>query len=119
MRRAAILVAVGFGCGIAVAANAASPYDGRWLGTAPEAGDCGVLTVNITVIDGKVVAGTVSGRHASPPIDWGFVRPDGFGKIQYSTQPTLTAILTFSGNQFTGLFPTHCGKRPVSGSRTP
>jgi hypothetical protein len=121
MRSAAMIKisVVALALAITVAANAGGPFDGNWVGTAPALGDCGVLTVRMTVLDGRVVSGSVAGNHGAPAIDWGFVQPNGFGKVQYSTQPTATAQLTFTGNVFTGWFPTKCGRRAVSGTRAP
>jgi hypothetical protein len=117
MRTAKILTVIGVIVTFAGGAHASGPFDRTWVGTAPEKGDCGILTVTINVADGKVVGGSVVGNHGAPPIDWGFVQPNGFGKVQYSSQPTSTAQLTFAGNVFTGWFPTMCGRRAVSGSR--
>jgi hypothetical protein len=118
LSKAGMLAAISIIGWYAACAHASGPFDGKWVGTAPEKGDCGVLTVTIDVVDGRVVSGSVVGNHGSPPIDWGFVQPNGFGKVQYSSQPTNTAQLTFAGNVFTGWFPTMCGRRAVSGSRT-
>jgi hypothetical protein len=49
-------------------ASSAGQYDGRWVGTAPEAGDCGVLTVTM-MIGSNTITGFVSGKHGSPSID--------------------------------------------------
>src|SRR5438067_1978308 len=65
------------------ASRAASPYDGKWVGTAPEAGDCGVLTVTIVVKD-NVISGNVSGKHGSPYIRSGTVGSDGTAQVNYT-----------------------------------
>lgn len=92
---------------------AAGTYDGKWVGTAPEAGDCGVLTVTLNVAS-NTVTGTVSGRHGSPAILPIEIGPDGVAQVQYAP---FQARVRFAGEQFQGSFQTYCGLRNTIGKR--
>jgi hypothetical protein len=96
-------------------ASAAGSYDGKWVGTAPDAGDCGVLTVTLA-ISGTTISGTVAGEHGSPSIKTAAVAADGSAHMTYGTQP-FEANARFSGSQFSGQFMTFCGIRQVTGTR--
>jgi hypothetical protein len=101
------------------AAIAAGPYDGQWVGTAPDAGDCGVLTVTLT-INGSAISGNVTGKRGSPSIQSGAIAADGSAHVTYSlgqNERSLEGNARFSGNQFSGQFATMCGIRQVTGSR--
>jgi hypothetical protein len=109
------LAAVCVCCGV----MAAGSYDGNWVGTAPEFGDCGVLTVTIVVHDNQIT-GTVNGKHGNPTIFPTAIGADGTARIMYMGQTTsFTASVRFSGDQFTGNFGTFCGLRAVTGKRSP
>lgn len=112
---AAILILVTV---VSVAA-AGGPYDGKWIGTAPEAGDCGVLTVTLTITN-NMIAGNVTGKHGSPSIQSGSVNPDGSAHVTYSiglSANPFQGTARFAGTQFSGQFMTVCGIRQVTGSR--
>ena len=100
-----------------VGSNAAGPFDGKWVGTAPDAGDCGQLVVTLVITDGKIT-GTVAGKHGSPPIDSGVVSPDGTAHITYSPRTNFQGNLQLSGDAFRGHFDTFCGTRETVGSRS-
>jgi hypothetical protein len=97
--------------------EAAGPFDGKWVGTAPDAGDCGPLVVTLNITDGKIT-GTVAGKHGSPPIDSGVVKPDGTAHVMYSPRTHFEGDVRFFGNTFKGSFATFCGKRETTGSRS-
>jgi hypothetical protein len=92
------------------ASAAAGPFDGQWVGTAPEAGDCGVLTVSLAIKD-SMLTGTVSGKKGSPPI---VTTSDGTAKVRYAQ---FEGSLKLSDAQFSGTFNTFCGMRSVTGKR--
>jgi hypothetical protein len=92
---------------------APGPFDGKWVGTAPEAGDCGVLTVTLMVAD-NLLTGTVSGKKGSPPIVATSLGSDGAAKVRYAQ---FEGSLRLSGAQFTGSFNTFCGMRSVTGAK--
>jgi len=95
--------------------GAPGPFDGKWVGTAPEAGDCGVLTVTIMVTD-NLLTGNVSGKKGSPPIVTTSLGSDGTAKVRYA-QFEGSLRLRLSGAQFTGSFNTFCGLRAVTGAK--
>jgi hypothetical protein len=97
--------------------GAVTSFDGKWVGTAPEAGDCGQLVVTMTISDGKI-SGTVAGKHGAPPIDSGTVEANGAAELRYAKQG-FRANVRFEGNAFRGNFDTFCGPRPTEGSRVP
>ena len=101
---------------VAGIARAASPYDGKWMGTAPEAGDCGVLTVTLFVKDGSITGGTVSGKHGSPTVHPAAIAQDGLVTLTYGP---FQATARLAGAQFTGNFQTFCGTRAVTGAQSP
>lgn len=101
----------------ASAAIAAGPYDGTWTGTAPDAGDCGVLTVQMTITDNQIT-GTANGKHGSATLEPATVGADGTVRVTYAGPMTsFGAAVRFSGDHFTGSFDTFCGTRAVAGSR--
>jgi len=108
------LIALTMGSAVA---SAAGPYDGKWVGTAAEAGDCGVLTVTLIVKD-NAITGTVNGKHGTPPIDSGTVAPDGTALVTYAPR-AFKGNIRFTGNRFIGNFNSVCGVRAVTGSRSP
>ena len=95
------------------ASAALGPFDGQWVGTAPEAGDCGVLTVSLAIKD-NMLTGTVSGKKGSPPIVTTSVGSDGTAKARYGQ---FEGSVKLSGAQFTGTFNTFCGMRSVTGKK--
>jgi hypothetical protein len=97
--------------------GAVTPFDGKWVGTAPEAGDCGQLVVTMTIADGKIT-GAVAGKHGAPPIDSGAVTANGAAELHYAKQG-FRANVRFEGNTFRGNFDTFCGPRATVGSRVP
>jgi hypothetical protein len=96
------------------ASAASGPFDGQWVGTAPEAGDCGVLTVSVAVRD-NMLTGTVSGKKGSPPIVTTSVGSDGTAKVRYAR---FEGSVDLSGARFTGTFDTFCGLRSVTGKKS-
>jgi hypothetical protein len=98
---------------VVLSAHAAGLFDGRWVGTAPEAGDCGVLTVTLLVTN-NVIGGTVSGKHGSPSINPVQVGPDGTAHVKYGQ---FQGGVRFSVDQFAGNFQTFCGLRDATGKR--
>jgi len=114
MRRFAAVIALGVNFSVA---SAAGSYDGKWVGTAPEAGDCGLLTVTLFVKD-NAISGTVSGKHGAPAIDSGTIAADGTALVTYAPGAAFKGNLRFSGNQFAGNFNSVCGTRAVTGSRS-
>jgi len=101
-----------------VLARAAGPQDGKWIGTAPDAGDCGVLTVTLVVAN-NMVAGIVSGKHGSPSFNPTPIAPDGTAQVEYGPTQHFKASIRFSGDQFTGSFQSFCGVRNTIGKRAP
>jgi hypothetical protein len=101
-----------------VNANAAGPFDGKWVGTAPEAGDCGQLLVTLVVADGTIT-GTVAGKHGAPPIESGRIATDGTAQLRYAGKQGFRANVKFVGDGFRGTFDTFCGTRATVGSRVP
>jgi hypothetical protein len=99
-------------------AFAAGPFDGKWVGTAPEAGDCGQLVVTLMVADGKIT-GTVAGKHGTPSIESGRVSADGTAELHYGAKQGFRAGIRFVGDSFRGDFETFCGARATVGSRVP
>ncbi len=77
-------------------AHAADQYDGKWVGTAPDAGDCGVLTVAM-VIGGSTITGNVSGNHGSVAINSGKVEADGTGTREIHKDPRLRGHIEIFG----------------------
>lgn len=101
----------------ASAATAAGPYDGTWTGTAPEAGDCGVATVQMTIADNQIT-GTLSGKHGSATIKPAAIGADGTAQVTYDgPMAAFGGAVRFSGDRFAGTFDTFCGTRAVTGSR--
>ena len=101
----------------ASAALAAGVYDGNWTGTAPDAGDCGVLTVQMTVV-GDQITGTATGKHGSATIKPAAVGADGTVRVIYAGPMTaFGGAVRFSRDRFTGNFDSFCGTRAVTGSR--
>jgi hypothetical protein len=96
--------------------HAAGPFDGKWVGTAPEAGDCGQLVVTLTITDSKIT-GTVAGKHGPPSIQSGDVAADGRARVLYADQQGFDGAIQFSGDNFRGNFKSFCGLRDVTGSR--
>lgn len=94
-------------------ASAAGPYDGKWVGTAPEAGDCGMLTVTMTITN-NAISGTVSGKHGGPQIEPASIQPDGTAWLSYKP---FQGSVKISGSNFTGQFNTFCGVRAVKGTK--
>jgi hypothetical protein len=105
-----------FGLLVITGSYAAGPFDGKWVGTAPEAGDCGQLVVTLTITDSKI-SGTVAGKYGSPSIESGVVAVDGSAKVQYAAQQKFDGAIQFSGGNFRGNFKSFCGLRDVVGSR--
>jgi CubicO group peptidase (beta-lactamase class C family) len=100
-----------------VSALADGRLDGKWVGTAPEAGDCGVLTVTIVVTNNTIRGGTVSGNHGYTFINPASIAPDGTAQIEYGLYGQAQTGIQFSGDQFTGRFRTVCGLRDTTGKR--
>lgn len=98
--------------------TAASPFDGKWAGTAPEAGECGQLVITMTITDGQI-SGTVAGRKGSPPILSGRVSVAGEAEISYAPSQGFKASIKFVKDTFAGRFDTFCGTREAKGSRSP
>jgi hypothetical protein len=99
------------------AAHAAGRFDGRWLGLAPAAGDCGVMTVSLVVTDDRI-SGTVAGLHDTEAIvEPALVSTGGTAQFALAGGLGFSATVRFSGLAFTGNFLSHCGLRVVSGSR--
>jgi hypothetical protein len=109
----AVVVAINI-AGASMACHAGGQFDGQWVGTAPEAGDCGILTVTLTVVDDRIT-GTVVGRHGIGYIAAAAVSPDGAAEVAYGG--TGKGWLKFSGNTFSGSFGSYCGRRDVTGAR--
>ncbi len=111
------MIAIGLvASSMAVTAYAADQYDGKWVGTAPDKGDCGLLTVTM-VIGGSTISGNVSGKHGSPRISSGKVEADGSARVKYGPTLGYEGTLRFSGDKFDGQFMTLCGLRDVTGGR--
>jgi hypothetical protein len=99
-----------------LSAYAADQYDGKWVGTAPDKGDCGVLTVTM-IIGGSTICGNVSGKHGSPTITSGKVEGDGTARVVYTATLSYEGTLRFPPDRFEGQFMTMCGLRDVVGAR--
>ncbi len=95
---------------------AADQYDGKWVGTAPDKGDCGVLTVTL-VVGGGTITGNVSGKHGTVTITSGKVEADATAHVKYTRTLGYEGTLKFSGDRFEGQFMTMCGLRDVTGGR--
>jgi hypothetical protein len=109
----AIVVAINVAAA-GVACHAGGQFDGQWVGTGPEAGDCGVLTVTLTIVDDRIT-GTVVGRHGTGYIGGATVSPDATAAVAYGG--TGRGSIRFSGNTFAGTFGSFCGRRNVTGAR--
>jgi len=96
--------------------SGAGPFDGTWVGAAPEARDCGVLSVTLVIGENKIT-GTVSGKHGSPRITSGAVGPNGTAQVTYAPNLGFSGTVQFSGDRFTGTFGSVCGARSVSGRK--
>jgi hypothetical protein len=105
-----VLVIVFLISGVVLSAQAAGTFDGKWIGTAPEAGDCGVLTVTLVVAN-NMVGGAVSGKHGSPSINPAPIASGGTAHVNYGR---FQAGIRFSGDQFAGNFQTFCGVRDTT-----
>ena len=115
MRRISLLISItSLTSAVMFSARASGPFDGKWIGTAPEAGDFSVLTVTLIVTD-NTIAGTVSGKHGSPSINPALIASDGTVQIKYGP---FQAGIRFSGDQSTGKFQTRCGVRDTAGKRS-
>jgi hypothetical protein len=105
--------------GVLFAAPAASvsdnPFDGKWIGTAPDAGDCGVLTLSITVYNGWI-NGTVKGSHGVPKIEPTQIGSDGTAQVSYYK---FKGTLKLLGIILAGTFDSFCGLRTVAGAKQP
>ena len=97
-----------------MACHAGGRFDGKWVGTAPEAGDCGVLTVTLTIVDDRIT-GTVVGRRGVGYIGAATVSSDGTAEVAYGG--TGRGSVSFSGNAFAATFGNLCGRRNVTGAR--
>jgi hypothetical protein len=92
-------------------------WPATWAGSstaAPAAGDCGVLTVTLTIADDRIT-GTVVGRHGTGYIDAATVSPDGTAAVAYGG--TGRGSVRFSGNTFAAIFDSLCGRRNATGAR--
>jgi hypothetical protein len=101
---------------LAISAHAAGPFDGKWVGTAPDAGDCGVLTVTLTVAD-NMLAGTVVGKHGTGTISPTRIATDGTVQVKYGDSRNFQAGIRFAGDQLAGRFDSFCGVRDTAGKR--
>jgi hypothetical protein len=106
------LILVGILTGVAVAADS---YDGKWIGTAPDAGDCGILTVTLAINDNSITA-TVSGKHGAPHSLPAKIASDGTAQLKYGQ---FQGTVRLAGSQFTGNFQTFCDVRTVTGTKAP
>jgi hypothetical protein len=113
MHRAGLIAIGALGFVVNTAFAAVGPYDGRWIGTAPDAGQCGVLTVTLMITD-NLMTGTVNGKRGSPTIVTTSVASDGTAKAKYAQ---FEGTVKLSGTQFTGSFDTFCGIRAVTGTK--
>jgi hypothetical protein len=100
--------------GANMACRAGGQFDGQWVGTAPKAGDCGVLTVTLTIVDDRIT-GTVVGRHGTDYIGGATVSSVGTAAVAYGG--TGRGSVRFWGNTFAGTFGSFCGRRNVTGAR--
>src|SRR5579859_5734049 len=119
LHRTLIAIAVLAFAMLLAAADAAGPFDGKWVGTAPEAGDCGVLTVTLVVANNQIT-GTVAGKHGSPTIRTGAIATDGTANVTYAignSSSAFSGTIKFVGNAFSGRFQTVCGFRDTTGAR--
>jgi len=115
MRRGSIIAGMLLACAT-LSAHADASFDGKWLGIAPEAGDCGALLVTLTVT-GNMVAGTATGKHGTGTISPTAIAADGTTQVKYGPNMRFQARIRFVGDQFTGTFDSYCGARDVAGTR--
>jgi hypothetical protein len=103
-------------CNAVQPAWASGPFDGLYQGQGEAKGDCGILTVTLTVRD-NVITGSVAGAHGSPTITSGTVASDGAAHVKYAPANGFEADEKFSASWFVGKFMTFCRTRDVTGRR--
>ncbi len=109
----AFVLAAALGYAGCTAAYAAGAFDGNWSGTGEAKGECGVLSVTMTVKDNKI-SGTIKGAKGTTSISSGAVESDGSAKIKYQNSG---GTVKFSKDAFVGHFATLCGVREATGKK--
>jgi hypothetical protein len=98
-------------------AIAAGTFDGEWEGAGKATPACSEpADFTVTVVDNKIVKGSLIGPKGATAITKGDIRPDGLANIAYG-KGNLKGALKFEGDQLSGQIDTLCGKRELDGKR--